>query len=86
MSSNRHAVNLRKVTSHIGGDENHLRKAGGLKPIGGGGSLRNPTAFNYGVSNDLPYALLIAEIELRALEILLGSDLKELLAGKPSNP
>ena len=86
MSSNRHAANLRNATSEIGGGENRLRKTSGLKAIGGARSLGNLPASNYGVSSDFPDVLPITEIELRALEILLGSDLKALLAGKLSNP
>lgn len=40
----------------------------------------------YSVAIDLPETLPITEIELRALEILLGTDLKELLAETPRKP
>jgi hypothetical protein len=39
---------------------------------------------DYSVATDLPESVPITELELRAVEILLGSDLKELLAGMPT--
>jgi hypothetical protein len=47
------------------------------RPAGGTASQLS----DYSVATDLPESLPITEIELRAVEILLGSDLKELLAG-----
>ena len=43
-------------------------------------------ATDYSVAIDLSETLPITEIELRALEILLGTDLKELLAETPRKP
>jgi hypothetical protein len=43
-------------------------------------------AAEYSITIDLPEALPITEIELRALEILLGNGLKELLAETPGKP
>jgi hypothetical protein len=43
-------------------------------------------ATEYSIAIDLPETLPITEIELRALEILLGTDLKELLAETPRKP
>jgi hypothetical protein len=40
---------------------------------------------DYSVSIDLPENLPITEIELRALEILLGDDLKRLLEGSANS-
>ncbi len=40
-----------------------------------------PQTTDYSVSITIPEGLPITETELRALEILLGTDLKELLAG-----
>ena len=45
-----------------------------------------PQIMDYSVSMTIPEGLPVRETELRALEILLGSDLKALLAGKLSNP
>ena len=45
-----------------------------------------PQIMDYSVSMTIPERLPVREAELRALEILLKSDLKKLLAGKPSNP
>jgi hypothetical protein len=50
------------------------------RPAGGTASPLS----DYSVATDLPESLPITEIELRAVEILLGSDLKELLAGMPT--
>jgi hypothetical protein len=43
-------------------------------------------ASDYTVSTDISENVPVTEVELRALDILLGNDLKELLAGKPANP
>jgi hypothetical protein len=40
-------------------------------------------ATEYSIAIDLPETLPITEVEIRALEILLGPDLKELLAETP---
>jgi hypothetical protein len=41
----------------------------------------SPQTTDYSISMTIPEGLPITETELRALEILLGTDLKELLAG-----
>ncbi len=41
---------------------------------------------DYSVAADLPEIVPITELELRAIEILLGSDLNELLAETPEKP
>ena len=43
-------------------------------------------AAEYSIAIDLPETLPITEVEIRALEILLGPDLKELLAETPGKP
>ena len=43
-------------------------------------------ATEYSIAIDLPETLPITEVEIRALEILLGPDLKELLADTSRKP
>lgn len=46
-----------------------------------GGTTLHPS--DYSVAIDIPLSIPITELELRAVEILLGNDIKELLAMPP---
>ena len=66
-----------------------LRYRAGLPPRrrtarAAGGTVSRDS--DYGVSIDLPDNVPIAERELRAIEILLGNSLKEVLAATPGKP
>jgi hypothetical protein len=47
---------------------------------------RTPNVYDFLVSTDLPEQPAITENELRALEILLGTDLKRLLSERNCRP
>jgi hypothetical protein len=47
-----------------------------------GGTALSPS--DYSVSSDLPESIPVTEHELRAVEMLLGRDLKELLVAAPA--
>lgn len=83
MSSRHPKIILRrKPTAAVPGKGTCNKDLSGTRPIPG---IRRkgrdtPQATDFSVSSTLPENVPITEVELRALEVLLGTDLKELLA------